>query len=252
MKKVIIIAILIVICAFLVSIFTMDNESVPELSYKTDFNEPLDTEFWLISPWNMYKQMPEVAPVRDGFLKLANTTSGNIPYLLTKPIPLKMGDVVTLKRKVKIKRGGEVFSGGIAMYQTDDKDLIPEKSDGDWATSFGDGVFLLEYSYDLKYEQERPGRDVFRFLAADWSYNENYSLIPPVYDEWVEEIITFDTRSSQMTYTVNGKSYKLNSFKLDRENVRFMFHAYGLGEGNSVEMDWLEIQVEDKRVKKKS
>lgn len=251
MKKVLIAVLMIVIGFFVFRIIVVDK-SVPEGTvYRYEFEEPLDLEFWLVSPWDMYKQMPEIAPARDGLLSLEKTKNGVEPYLLTKPLALTEGDVITLKRRVKISRGTEYFAGGVAMYQTDDTTLLPEKTDGAFATTFGDGVFLVEYSYDLKAELERPGRDIFRFLAADWSYNDNYVLIPPVYDEWIEETFTFDTRSNQMFYAVNGKSYKLNSFKLDKGNVRFMIHAYGKGSGNQVEMDWIEINIENKRVTRK-
>lgn len=251
MKKVLLIVMLAVIGFFVFRIVMIDK-TVPEGTvYRFEFDETLDTDFWLVSPWDLYKQMPEVAPARDGVITLKETASGVEPYLLTKPLPLIDGDVITLKRRVKISRGSEYFAGGVAMYQTMDTTLMPKKTDGAFATTFGDGVFLVEYSYDLKAELERPGRDIFRFLAADWSYNENYVLIPPIYDEWIEETFIFDTRSNQMFYAVNDKSYKLNSFKLDKDNVRFMLHAYGKGSGNAVEMDWLEIKIENKRVTRK-
>jgi hypothetical protein len=166
--------------------------------------------------------------------------------LLSKPIEIQDGDVITMTRRVRISHGNQTFSGGTALYQTDDFDLIPARNDGGWTSGFGDGIMLVEYSYDLIYEQERPGRDIFRFLAADWDYNDNYQLITPVYDTWIEEKFVFDTRSSQMTYSIDDKSYALSSYKLDRSAIRFWMHAYGMGANNKIEIDYVEITVENK------
>jgi len=129
-------------------------------------------------------------------------------------------------------------------------ELVPEASDGNWMTSFGDGVVLIEYSYDLSANQERPGKDIIRFLAADWDYNDNYQLINPIYDEWVTEVLTYDTRSNQMTYKLNDTTYKLNSYKLDRGNVRFLIHAYAEGSDAAIAMDQLSVTVENKSNKR--
>ncbi len=249
MKKIVVGALVAVILVIVYSIFTMEKPEEPVDVYRFDFDEEIDRSFWLVSPWEQYKRDYGLVNIRDGILRLSGDITGQMPYMLSMPIEVEEGDVIVFKRRVRLKHGVESFAGGISMYQTDATELIPEKTDGSWTTGFGDGVYLVEYSYDLTNKQERPGRDIFRFLAADWSYNDNFVLISPVYDTWFDEEVTFDTRSSQMFYSIDGKAYKLNSYELDKDSVRFMMHPFGLGSGHLVEVDWVEIRIEHKREK---
>ncbi len=250
MRKIVVGVLFLIITFFIFSMVFKNREPEPIISYVFDFEEEIDRDFWLVGPWGSFERAYESVAVSGGILRLSPDVNGIMPYMLTKPIEIRDGDVITLKRKVKIHHGSDTFSGGIAMYQTSDIELLPEETDGEWFTSLGDGVFLVEYSYDLTSDLERPGRDIIRFLAADWEYNNNYTLITPIYDEWYEEVIVFDTRSNQISYRINNNEYKLNSYKLDRGNIRFFMHPYGTGYGNVVEIDSLEITVENKKLRR--
>jgi hypothetical protein len=240
------IVVLFVIAAFLFySIATHESTPAQMETYRFDFNE-MDKDFWLVSEWETFKRAYDLVKIEDGVLKLSSDTTGVMPYLLSKPLELQSKDVLTIKRRVKISHGNDTFAGGLALYQTTDLDLVPDRTDGSWFTAIGDGIMLLEYSYDLQYESERPGRDVIRFLAADWEYNNNYQLITPIYDEWIDETLIFDMRSNQMIYKLNDKEYKLYSYKLDKSAVRIMMHPYGTGTGNSIDIDYVEVTIEDK------
>jgi len=218
-------------------------------SYRFDFDE-MDKEFWLVGEWETFKRSYDLVTMNDGILKVSSDTTGIMPYMLSKPIELQSKDVLTIKRKVKISHGGGTFSGGLALYQTADLDLEPSGTDGSWFTAIGDGIALVEYSYDLVNVSKRPGKDVIRFLASDWEYNDNYQLITPVYDEWIEETLTLDMRSNQIVYKINEKEYKLYSYKLDKNAVRIMMHAFGTDTGNVIEIDWIEVTIEDKSSKR--
>lgn len=249
MRRIVVVVLIVAIVVLIYSTYMKSQEPDPILSYSFDFEDGLDTEFWMMAPWESLLPDNDLAAISGGILKISQDTRGVMPYLLSKPIEVRQGDVVTMKRKIRVSHGGDTFSGGTSMYQTSEVDLVPEGNSGSWSSSFGDGVFLIEYAYDLVNELERPGRDVVRFLAADWEYNDNYTLISPVYDEWIEEIIVFDTRSSQISYTTGSNTYRLSSYPLDRGNIRFMIHPYGTGYGNSIELDSIEITVENKNIR---
>ncbi len=249
MKKLFIIVMFAVIAFLVFSIVTHEKIDNTIETYRFDFDE-IDKDFWLVSAWETYKRAYDLAEIDNGILTLSKDTTGVMPFMLSKPLELQSKDVLTVKRRVKISRGNDTFSGGITLYQTTNLDLIPEKSDGSWFTAMGDGIVLVEYSYDLINQSERPGRDVFRFLASDWSYNENFHLITPVYDTWIEETLIFDMRSNQMTYKIDDKSYKLYSYQLDKSAVRVLMHPYGTGIGNRIEIDYVEITIEDKSTRR--
>lgn len=254
MKRGIVAVLIIVVSMVLFIVFTVNKEKADDVLtvYRFDFDtEEIDRDFWMVGAWETLERNYALARIRDGVLTLSADMAGTMPYMVTRPLAIREKDVITVKRKVRIVADGETFGGGFSMYQTNDLQMIPERTDGSWGTAFGDGVALIEYSKDLIHESERPGRDVFRFLAADWSYNDNYVLINPVYDEWVEEKFVFDTRSNQMTYTLGEKSYKLNSYRLDGDGVRFLMHPYGTGAGNRIEIDFIEVTIENKRVRGK-
>lgn len=249
MKKAVVIVLFAVIVFLFYSIFTHEQKPDAIETYQFDFND-MDKEFWLVSEWENYKRFYELAQLQNGILTLSADTTGQIPYMLSKPLELQSKDVLTIKRKVKFSHGDGVFAGGLALYQTSDLELIPEASDGAWSSALGDGVVLIEYSYDLAYQSERPGRDVFRFLASDWEYNDNYQLINPIYGEWVEETLILDMRSNQLIYKLGDKEYKLYTYSLDKSAVRVMMHPYGEGTGNIIEVDDMTITIEDKSSKR--
>lgn len=215
--------------------------------YRFDFDsEDALGEFWLVSQFGSFDRNTKLLKVKDGNLILYSDAAGLMPMLMSKPIDLPPGYVLTVRRKVKISRGENVFSGGFALYQTDEDVLVPKPKPGNWSSSIGEGIGLIEYSYDLFRKERRPGKNVFRFLAADWEYNDNYQLLSPIYDEWFEEEFSFDTRTDRLRYSVNGKEYYLNSYRMDKPAVRVLMHAYGLGNENKAEIDYIEITVEDK------
>lgn len=245
MKKVLVVLVFVAVTFFIYTAVFGKEETPETRTYTLDI-EDIDRTEWFVGQWGGFKSAYDLISKKSDAIVLSSF--GNLsPYLISKPIEIKDGDVITLTRKVKLSHGESVFAGGLAMYQTDDAELVPSETDGSWMTSLGDGVFLVEYSYDLSENQTRPGKDVIRFLAADWEYNDNYQLINPIYDEWVTESLVYDTRSNQITYTLNDTSYRLNSYKLDRGNVRFLIHAYGEGTDASLALESLTITVENKR-----
>lgn len=250
MKKAFVIILFAVAAYLIFSIVTHESKTADAIIYRFDFDE-IDKEFWLVSEWGTYKRAYDLATLENGVLKLSEDNKGIMPFMLSKPLELQSKDVLTVKRKVKISRGNDTFSGGLAFYQTMDLDLVPEKSDGSWFSAMGDGIVLVEYSYDLINTSNRPGRDVIRFLAADWEYNDNYQLIPPIYDKWIEETLIFDMRSNLMTYKLDDKEYKLYSYKLDKNAIRILMHPFGTGIGNAVEIDYIEVTIEDKSIRGK-
>lgn len=231
-----------------VSVFFKKDNTPKDRVYSYDFESSSELEdgFWLVSRWGKFVPEYELVKLRDGILVLESGEGGRTPYIMSAPIDLNPGSVITIKRRVRITRGEEMFAGGLALYQTSDQDLVPPPSDGAWFRRMGDGIALIEYSYDLKHMEKRPGKDVFRFLASDWEHNRNFKLIDPVYDKWVDETIIFDMRINQMTYKIDKDTYKLNSYKLDRPAIRLVMHPYGKGE-NRIEIENVEITIKEKR-----
>jgi hypothetical protein len=85
---------------------------------------------------------------------------------------------------------------------------------------------------------------VFRILPRSWEFEDNYELMEPIFDQWFEEELVYDTVAQTITYTVNGKSYQVISQEMLKERIRVYMHGYGYDTGHVVEIDWIEISVE--------
>lgn len=231
----------------LFSILTHQRHTAPDRVYRFDFEQPLtdeEKEFWLISRWGEFRPESTSISVKDGALHLIGDMP--TPFLMSKPIDITPRNVITVERRVRLTKGRGAFSGGFALYQTEDMGLIPAEADGEWSRRLGDGIVLVEYSHDLLYKSTRPGRDVFRFLASDWEYNRNFELIQPIYDRWVVERLVFDMRTNQMTYRIEDHEYRLNSYSIDKSAFRVLMHSFATEPGSKIEIDYIEIKVEDK------
>lgn len=246
-----VILLLLAIVFFSVGIIRSLNGEEEIQEYTFDFSEQvIDEAFWLVGNWGFFQPSSNRVRFQDDALVLASNPMGEIPYMLSKPLAIQKGDVITFTREVQITRGNQFFAGGLSMYQTFEEDFIPIRPEGNWADGMGNGVFLVDYSYDLRGQTQRPGRDVFRLLAADWEENDNYHLVTPVYNQWIEEIIVFDTRMNQITYHFDGKTYKLSSYALDAPYVRFFMHPYGYDQENAFKIRNIKITIEDKSFKR--
>lgn len=228
------------------SIFKTRSERNNQV-YRFDFEdgEVLD-DFWLVSRFGSFQPSGSLMKRENGNLVLYSAKNGDFPMLVSRPLDLPPGNVISVKRRVRITRGDSIFSGGFALFQTDGETLIPEKKDSVWIRNVGDAVVLVEYSYDLLREEKRPGKNVFRLLAADWQENNNYEILKPIYDEWFEETLSYDTRNSTVHYKVNDREYILNSYLVDKPAMRVLMHSMGAGDESRIEIDYIEVRIEDK------
>lgn len=229
------------------SIFGVSEKNKNNQVYRFDFDDAGELDnFWLVSGFGTFDKNQRLALISDGVLTLYSAEDGNMPMMLSKPLDVPPGYVITVQRKVRITRGEGIFSGGFVMYQTDDQNLVPKKSAEHWSKSIGEGIVLVEYSYDLWREEKRPGKNVFRLLAADWEENGNYEILKPKYDEWFEETLIYDTRNHTIHYKTGDKEYVLNSYAVDKPAMRILMHSMGSGSGSKIEIDWIEIKIEYK------
>lgn len=241
------IIILVLLGVMALSIFQAVDSKRLDQVFRFDFggDEKLD-DFWLVSNFGSFERVPELARVEDGYLELFSSAGSRVPMFVSKPIDVPPGSVITIKRKIRITRGEGVFAGGLAMYQTDDENQVPRPDGRGWYSSLGDCMGLIEYSYDLLHMEKRPGKDVFRFLPADWELNQNYEIFKPIYGEWVEEVFSYDTRTNALTYKIGQNQRILTTFSMDKPAVRVVMHAYGNDPQNLIEIDYIEISVADK------
>lgn len=257
MKRIIVFLVFIVFVFGVYYVKQSNDQEKNEFYYKDDF-ESLNTDFWYVGEWQTLFSANEKVKMNNGVLKLEVDEVDQGPVLLSKPIEVLDGQILTVKRRVRITHADDRFTGGFAILETSDTGVIPSAlNTGE--NFLGNGVVLVEYVYKDGAGAKRPGNNVFRVLPRTWMieetvewipgifmkwFKDNYQLVSPVYGKWIEESLVFDNSNGTITYTLDGESYTVWTEVLKTNKVRLYMHSYGFGTGHSLEMDWLEVSVD--------
>jgi len=251
-KYIVFLIFLILVGLYFVDRYTSDEIFDTEFHYRDDFNG-LDRDFWYVGEWKTLFTAYDKVSIKNGILDLTVKDTDRGPFLLSKPIRVKEGDILTIKRRVKIHYANENFNGGFAILETNDKSLKPSIPEyGDWSEALGNGVALVEHVHNYDEESTRPGRDVFRVLPPTWEFDHNYAVLEPIFDDWFEEKIVYDTRSNKIKYFINADPdaeeddenvFSVNGSNLNFEYIRVFMHSYGYYTGHSNKIDWIEVSI---------
>ena len=219
----------------------------PNYEYEDGFAS-LDQESWFVGEWLTGHTNYENAVIEDGKLILEVKETDKGPYLLSQPIAVEYGDVITIERRVKVHYGNEYFTGGFILYETDDEQLRPN-ANAKWSDSFGNALVAVEYVHNFSENSTRPGRDIFRVLGPDWEDKNNYQVAEPIFDTWFDETLIYDTRNNKVTYKLNGQEYKINGHGIRQPYIRVMTHSFGFGVGHVMEIDHVKILIEKRQTR---
>lgn len=229
--------------AFGVYYFKDLNEEDPTTYHYRENFETLDQSLWYVGEWKTHVAAYEKAKINNGKLKLEIDEIDLGPYLLSKPILLEEGDILTVTRKVKLLPTDEPFTAGFALFESNDFGVIPsvlnENNNG-----LGNALVLVEYVKNYDLESKRPGNNVIRVLPRTWMIESNFALVECDFDKWFEETIIYDTVEGTITYQKGNEKSILVSEPLVKNGVRLYMHGYGFDIGHAIEIDWIEISVE--------
>ena len=242
MKKMIIFLVFIAFCFGVYFINNDDDVSLPSFHYVDEFDS-LDRDFWYVGEWKSLYSAYDKAKLNNSILKLEIDEVDKGPVLLSKPIEIMNGNVLTIKRRVRMTYANNHFTGGLALIETKDEGLIPSALNNE-NTNLGNGIVLIEYVNSFEDDSKRPGRNVFRVLPRSWEFDDNYELVEPIFNEWFEEEIIYDTTEKTITYKLNDKVYSVKSQEMFEERIRIYMHGYGFETGHIVEIDWIEISID--------
>lgn len=213
-----------------------------EKFYLRDEFDRMDEESWYIGEWGTLFPVPKKVFIKNGIINLEVNQEDRGPFLLSRPIPIEEGDVVTIKRRAKIHFANEHFTGGMSIFETADTTLVPAGRDKQWYKNIGHGLVMVEYVHNASQSSSRPGTNVFRVLPQNWD-NSNNILMDPVFDDWFEEELIYDTRDGEITYTLNGQTKTIKGVAPKKSQLRVLMHNYGWFTGHTMKIDWFEVQV---------
>jgi len=239
------IIVFIVFVAFSFGVYSYVNkeeETLPTYYYMDEFDS-LDRDFWYVGEWQSLYSAYDKAKLNNGILKLEIDEVDQGPILLSKPIEIQNGNILTIKRRVRMTYANDHFTGGLALIETKDEGLIPSAlNHGN--SNLGNAVVLIEYVNSFNESSKRPGSNVFRILPRSWEFENNYELVEPIFNEWFEEEIVYDTVAQTISYKLNEKVYTVKSQAMLEERLRIYMHGYGFETGHIVEIDWIEISID--------
>jgi len=221
----------------------LNQQQGEQLFYYEDSCDRLNDDFWFVGEWLTTFDGSQKVDVKNGLLTLPVDDVDRSPFLLSKGIPVKKGDIVTIKRRVKMHYGNEKFTGGLALVQTDAPELQLVTGSEGWSRSLGEAIAVVEYVHNYDETSERPGRHIFRVMSPLWETDNEYALLQPKFDEWFEEELIYDTRNLKVTYKLNNEVVKINTLLLDKPYVKVFMHSYGQFTGHYTKMDNFSIEV---------
>lgn len=255
MKKIIV---FIVFIAFAFGVYYFQNdEGYETMTFRDDF-DTFNDAFWYPATWDSPLENKDQVEVSRGLMSLKINKTDQGPYLLSKPITVEKGSRLTIKRRVQLKPTDQPFAGGLALFETQDKGLIPSVLN-DGKTSLGDGIVLVEYITQAPKNSTRPGDNTFRVLPRSWQrqatidfhpevvaevFKNNYALVPAKFNQWIEETLVYDSETGRIDYSLGGEHYSVRGPLIKSDKVRIFIHGYGFSSGHEVVMDWIDVKVE--------
>ncbi|MCT4633276.1 MAG: hypothetical protein N4A76_11095 [Firmicutes bacterium] len=246
MKKILGFLLIIAISASVFMVRTWYEENKEDDFFYRDTFDSLNKDFWYVGEWKTMFEADDKAILEDSKIKLVVNETDRGPFLLSKPLEIEKGDIISVKRKIKVMYNNNNFSGGFALLGTDEEEIRPKILEDKWSRGLGNGIVLIEYVHNYLEESVRPGRDIFRVLPPTWDKYNNYEIIEPIFDEWFEEELIYNTEIGSIRYIINGTEYSVKGLPFTKKYIRIFTHSYGYYTGHSMEIDWVEIEIKRK------
>ncbi len=214
--------------------------------FRDDFNF-LNLSVWEVYQWKTLRRLNGSGLAINGVLNLACNRVDMSPFVASKPIPIKAGEIFVLRRRVKVHYANQYFEGGIWFYQTDGSKVQMPMNRRAWLSAFGRWLFQVTY-YNYYYEkpgvrQYVPAKHGFVLSGINWRNLKNYGVLQPLWDRWFVEEIIYDPETSVVRYRMNGREITARAAPLNAPYIRFIMHSSGWYTGHNVQIDWVEWSV---------
>lgn len=211
--------------------------------YKDDFND-FNSNFWTVVDKN--GPVLEAMDITDGIITITARKTDNYPTLISKGIPIEMGDQLVIKRRTYAHSEHTYFAP--SAYVTEEMDtswnMDPNRDKN--------SLFYfqhLNFTYAKGRYPEALTKGNFGFARLDnfTKVNElaaeNYGITRSTLDEWVDEEFIYDTVTGDVTITSGGETMNFKGRPLEYSHVRFQMTPYGWYTGQYDQMDWIDIKV---------
>ena len=187
--------------------------------FEDDFNDGiLDGTKWAhigISRKKPWTHVPGASVKEDdGVLVISEDLSNAGGAVKSVPFLVESGDVLKLTRRVRVFPKNNFQNTSAFINRA--------------------GKSVAQYRYFYKYKDFVDG--------VYFDYNGKERVIPP-WHEWFTEIVTYNTKTGETTYSIPGSGEMTRTFDiLPVEQLWLLFDAYGWYTGHKVEIDYIKLE----------
>ena len=210
--------------------------------YHDDFNY-FNKDFWMAKEWVTLNDACDKIKVENGILDMPVNETDRCGFVVSKSIPVEKGDIIKIKRKVKMHYGNEYFDAGFKLMESDKEGFELGDDESYWTKPLGNSLFNIMYLHYYYEPDGLPITDGVLICSKNWKETNNYETFDLPFDEWFEEEITYNTATGDLTYSINGDSKTINAKPLNKSYVRIMMHPYGWWTGHDVKVDYINIDI---------
>ncbi|MCK5001026.1 MAG: PEP-CTERM sorting domain-containing protein [Anaerohalosphaera sp.] len=188
----------------------------PTVVFSDDFNDGvIDTSKWTLSeaggryPGTIGNSVTEAG----GILRIGQDSTDSGGRIISAPITVNSTDIITISARLRVHNAGSYFSGETMMYN-------------------GEGGFLARYGhYNYHYNQTVVGFGNFY----------NGERVGPLWDQWFDEVVTYNPATGAITYTANGQTVSYTGNPLNSSTLKLDIDSYGWWTGHYTEFDYISV-----------
>jgi len=225
---------------------TTEETTANGLFHRNDtFDDSTLPDFWHLVTYVTMKDASNQTAIKDGILTLTDQVVDRAPMLISDPITLKPGEILTVRRKVRLHYANEYFDGAMRITAPVNGELKLIPGTDRWDANLGQIVANVSYLHYFYMQDNKATTDGFvLFNVVDGGMTAEVSL-NPVFDEWFTESISYYASSGDTMWQINGETYLAKGIPLKQPAVCVMMNAYGWFTGHSMDIDQIEINIDE-------
>jgi hypothetical protein len=207
------------------------------------FDDGVLPGFWHVVAYVTLEDAGNQVVLQEGALSLTDNVIDRAPILVSDPIPLSPGQILTVSRKVRLHYANDYFSGAMRITGLADGQLNLTPGTGSWDANLGKILANIDYLHYFYMEDNKAATDGFvLYNVADGGFSAS-QIATPVFDSWFEETLVYWADDGKISWTVNGQEYTAQGLPLQQPAVSVVMHGYGWYTGHQVDLDQITIKI---------
>lgn len=150
----------------------------------------------------------------NGIIKVAQNSTDNGGRLTSKPIEVNSTGLITITARTYVHAANSYFHGDTILI--------------------GENGYLSEFGHhNYTYRQSVIGFG--RFGAG-------YERLAPKWNQWIDEVFTYDPVTAAVTYSVNDESISWTGYALEGNTLKLDINSYGWYTGHFTQFDYITVE----------